>query len=161
MFGKMTFAFAGAMLWYVGDWINFGEKEYGEKYSQALEITKYDYGTLRNAAYVAKRYPLNERRVNLSWRMHADAARFEIGDRKAMFDMAEANDMSANQFREFLHRQYPSAYQLEAKAPPRTFNTWWLRYSATLPKDLSENDEVRHVAKDAWRAAEKVFDKDT
>ena len=28
----------GAVQWWIGDWLNYGEKAYGEKYSQALDV---------------------------------------------------------------------------------------------------------------------------
>ena len=160
MFGKLVFVFGGAMMWYVGDWLNFGEKKFGEKYSQALEITKYDYGTLRNAAYVAGRYELKDRRQSLSWRHHADCARFELGDRTVILDMAEKQDMSSTQLREFLHRQYPSAYKSlgDGGAPPKSFDTWWSRYAQAMPRDRAQDADTIMVAKDAWRAAQKALD---
>jgi len=158
MFGKLVFVFGGAMMWYVGDWLNFGEKKFGEKYTQALEITKYDYGTLRNCAYVSGRYELKDRRQGLSWRHHADCARFELGDRTAILDMAEKQDMSSTQLREFLHRQFPTEYKKLSDAPAKTFDTWWPRYAQTLPVQHAQDVDIISIAKDAWRAGQKVLD---
>src|SRR5438128_1677605 len=46
---------------WIGDWLNFGEKAWGERYKEALERTKFDYGTLKNDKWVASRIP-SERR---------------------------------------------------------------------------------------------------
>ena len=32
--------------WYLGDWLNFGETHFPDRYSQALEATELDYNTL-------------------------------------------------------------------------------------------------------------------
>src|SRR3954452_5850130 len=47
-------------LW-LGDWINYGEAKFGEKYQEAIRQTGLDYGTLRNAAYTARRVALSDR----------------------------------------------------------------------------------------------------
>ena len=39
---------------WVGDWINYGEAEYGEKYSQALDVLGLDYSQLTKYASIAK-----------------------------------------------------------------------------------------------------------
>lgn len=43
--------------WAIGDWINYGEYAFGEKYAQALDATHYNYGTLRNYASICARIP--------------------------------------------------------------------------------------------------------
>lgn len=63
----------GAVQWWIGDWLNFGERGYGEMYSQALEETDYDEGTLRNAKWVSAQYELSRRRDNLSFGHHQTA----------------------------------------------------------------------------------------
>lgn len=36
----------------IGRWVNYGEASYGEKYHQALSVTRFAYGTLRTRAHV-------------------------------------------------------------------------------------------------------------
>ena len=52
----------GLMFW-VGDWLNFGEEHFGEAYAQAMEATGYSYNTLKTAKYVTKKFP-PELRIN-------------------------------------------------------------------------------------------------
>src|SRR5215213_6150191 len=56
-------------LW-LGDWINYGERSFGEKYLPALARTGLDYGTLRNAAYTARNINLSDRSDKLSYKHH-------------------------------------------------------------------------------------------
>ena len=49
------------------------EKKYGETYSQALEMTEYDEGTLRDAKWVSGQYELSSRDDNISWGHHRAA----------------------------------------------------------------------------------------
>ena len=47
--GSVLLSMARSCMWWVGDWIRYGERRYGEKYAQAIEATGMTYGTLRNA----------------------------------------------------------------------------------------------------------------
>ena len=40
--------------WWWGDFVNFGELEYGERFAQALEATDWEESSLRQYAWVAK-----------------------------------------------------------------------------------------------------------
>jgi site-specific DNA-cytosine methylase len=42
-----------SLMWW-GDWVNYGEHSYGEKYSQAVDQSDYEKQSLKDAAYVAK-----------------------------------------------------------------------------------------------------------
>lgn len=45
-----------AVQWAIADWIRFGESHYGERYSQALDVTGLAYQTLLNYVSVANAY---------------------------------------------------------------------------------------------------------
>src|SRR5262245_38055550 len=34
-----------SVMWWIGDWIRFGEQRWGEKYREAMEVTGYGYST--------------------------------------------------------------------------------------------------------------------
>lgn len=55
-FGKRLYRKHQAIQWAIGDWINYGESHYGEKYSQALDTTNYSYDWLRQIASLATTY---------------------------------------------------------------------------------------------------------
>jgi len=57
-------------MWYLGDMINYGEKKWGDKYTQAMDASNYDYDTCYRAAYVASKFPQDRRRADLSWNHH-------------------------------------------------------------------------------------------
>lgn len=63
-----------ASAWCLGDWLNYGERAYGQRYKEALELTGLDYQTLRNYAWVARRFPLSRRRDGASFQHHAEVA---------------------------------------------------------------------------------------
>lgn len=56
-----------ASQWWWGDWLNLGEDVFGEKSSQALEITKWDETTLRVYAWVCRNVPPDKRLTGTSF----------------------------------------------------------------------------------------------
>lgn len=61
------------IMWWLGDWWNYGEHKYGEMASQALELG-IAYQTFSNAAYVASRIEPARRLPNVSWSHHKEVA---------------------------------------------------------------------------------------
>src|SRR5258705_4874231 len=72
--GRKLFQLNRVSQWWIGDWCNYGEARYGEKYEQAVRDTGYDRGTLRNIASVAGRIEPSRRRDNLSFKHHVEVA---------------------------------------------------------------------------------------
>jgi hypothetical protein len=60
--------------WCLGDWLVYGEASYNGRYRDAIEYTSLDYQTLRNYAWVVKRFALPRRRDTLSFGHHAEVA---------------------------------------------------------------------------------------
>lgn len=74
--------------WWIGDAIRFGERRYGETYSQALEETDYAYDSLSNMAYVASRFESSRRRDNLPFSHHAEVAPLPEEEQDRLLDSA-------------------------------------------------------------------------
>lgn len=60
--------------WLIGDLLNFGEKVYGEKYTQAAVLTGLADQTLMNYASVCAHVPRSRRRATLPFSVHAEVA---------------------------------------------------------------------------------------
>lgn len=90
---------AKGMQFWVGDWLNFGERKYGEMYSQALEMFDYEYGTLTNVKFVATAIESSRRRDNLSYSIHQAVAGLEPKDQDKLLDLAEKNGLSVLEVR--------------------------------------------------------------
>jgi hypothetical protein len=48
-------------------------------YSQALEATEYEYGTIANDKFISSKFEFSRRRENLSHSHHAEVASMEPG----------------------------------------------------------------------------------
>lgn len=80
----------------IGDWLNYGERAYGEKYAQALTETDYAQGTLQNFAYVARKVTPSLRRETLTYKHHAVVAPLDPPAQSAWLEKAESGEWSAN-----------------------------------------------------------------
>jgi hypothetical protein len=60
--GRRLRAVHNGVLWAVGDWLNFGEAEWGERYTQAVEATGYAQSFLQNVKWVSAKFPVEKRR---------------------------------------------------------------------------------------------------
>jgi N6-adenosine-specific RNA methylase IME4 len=88
-----------SLMWWIGDWLRYGERRYGETYSQALDATDYSCGALMNAKSVAKRFETSRRRENLSWSHHAEVAALEKQEADALLDEAVRDGLSMRALR--------------------------------------------------------------
>lgn len=115
--GKQLKLIEGSVLWWIGDWLNYGESKYGETYSQALEATDYSYDTLKQAKRVSARYEMGNRLPNLSWLHHRDA--LGADDPLAALAWASENNASAAEMRRYIRQQKIAAIGegFEASAP--------------------------------------------
>jgi hypothetical protein len=89
-----------AARWWIGDWLNFGEQRYGERHGQALEDTGLAFGTLRNIAWVARRFPPSRRRDTPAWYMHAEVASLPPEQQDAWLDLVAKEGWNRQQLRE-------------------------------------------------------------
>lgn len=100
--GKRLGAIGRGVAWWIGDWVNYGNTTFGEKYVRAANVTGYDVKSLMNMASVAGKFPLSRRRENLSWSHHAEVAGLtpEIGDQWLL--VADARRLSVHALRDEL-----------------------------------------------------------
>ncbi len=75
-------------LWWVGDILLFSERAFGEKYSQLLDASDFEYKTLRNVSYVVTHVAPNIRRPELTFWHHAEVAALHQDDQKKFLKIA-------------------------------------------------------------------------
>jgi hypothetical protein len=86
--------------WCLGDWLIHGEDVYSGRYRDAIEHTSLDYQTLRNYAWVARRFSLSRRRANLSFAHHAEVAGLPEHEQDFWLRKAEELSWSRNRLRQ-------------------------------------------------------------
>lgn len=85
--------------WWIGDWLNFGEESYGEKYAQAIEETGIPYGTLQNCAYVASRVEMSRRRDIVCWSSHSEVAKLDPRQQDNWLKKVEKDSLTVSELR--------------------------------------------------------------
>src|SRR3954452_14178779 len=90
--------------WWIGDWVNYGNARFGERYVRAARITGYDVQTLMNMVYVASRFDSSRRRPNLSFSHHAELAALDPEAQDHWLERAEAERLSVRCLREEVRR---------------------------------------------------------
>lgn len=94
-----------SVMWWIGDWLRFGERRYGEMYAQAVEVTGKSYDTLAQAKWVSGCYQSCERSQNLPWSHHLVAAPLPPADRTEALRLAEANGWSVRELKQEVSRR--------------------------------------------------------
>lgn len=104
--GQKLLACNDSVQFWIGDWINYGEANYGDKYAEALamfgteERGQYGYEehTLHNFASVAKRVESSRRREKLSWSHHEIVAALPPDKQSELLKEAEDKKMTKREF---------------------------------------------------------------
>jgi hypothetical protein len=97
--GRQISLIASASGWWLGDWLVYGQRTYRERYRTALDATPLDYQTLRNYAWVARRFDQSRRRGRLSFQHHAEVASMAEPDQDIWLQRAERLGWSRNELR--------------------------------------------------------------
>jgi hypothetical protein len=117
-----------SVLFWIGDWLVWGQGKWGEKYAQAVESTGYAVQTLMNAQWVASRIEISLRGEVLSWSHHREIAALEPPEQGVWLKAAVDNQWTVRELRDEIkkkriqrqpHRQKKTA----SKAFPETRST--------------------------------------
>jgi hypothetical protein len=97
--GQQLSAVAASSAWCLGDWLVYGQQTYSGRYRQAVERTGLDYQTLRNYAWVARRFELSRRQDTLSFGHHAEVASLPEPEQDFWLRKAEQHGWPTSQLR--------------------------------------------------------------
>lgn len=98
---------ANSSAWCLGDWLVYGQREYRDRYLHAIAESGLDYQTLRNYAWVARKFELERRRHTLSFQHHVEVSSLAPKEQDRWLDLAEEFHWSRNDLRKNIrtHRQ--------------------------------------------------------
>jgi len=91
---------ANSAAWWMGDWLIYGETAFTGRYRSAIEQTSLDYKTLRNYAWVARRFAPERRHEALSFGHHAEVAALAKPEQDFWLRKAETQGWSRNDLRQ-------------------------------------------------------------
>ncbi|HEU5471983.1 MAG TPA: LmbU family transcriptional regulator [Actinophytocola sp.] len=97
--GRQLSGIVDSSAWWLGDWLVFGKTHYADCYQLAIQGAGLRYQTLRNYAWVARRFDLGRRRSALTFQHHAEVASLPIEEQERLLDQAEREMWSTKQLR--------------------------------------------------------------
>ena len=103
--------------WCLGDWLVFGQSQYKDRYRQAIDAAGLDYKTLRNYAWVARRFEIHRRREGLTFQHHAEVAGLPQDDQDRWLDEAERLAWSRNRLRESVRQSRQGGQPVPESSP--------------------------------------------
>jgi hypothetical protein len=98
-----------AFAWCLGDWVLYGQARYPDRYRRAIEAAQLDYKTVRNYAWVARKFEMSRRRDTLSFQHHAEVAGLSAADQDVWLDRAQYGGWSRNELRQRLRAERTDA----------------------------------------------------
>jgi hypothetical protein len=118
--------------WCLGDWLVYGQERYADRYRQAVAAAGLDYQTLRNYAWVARRFELSRRHLGLSLQHHAEVASLPDDEQDRWLEQAATLGWSRNQLRRAVrdHRHGETSIEQRkavlprVKVPRQTVERW-------------------------------------
>lgn len=114
--------------WAIGDWLRYGERRYGERYAQAVELTGYRVQTLRNMASVAGKFDAATRRDDVPFSHYADVAGLPTDTAMRLIDRAAEDGWGQREIRHAAQMARPIAPPVTADAyvfDPEPNTLWW------------------------------------
>ncbi|WP_072485507.1 LmbU family transcriptional regulator (plasmid) [Streptomyces atratus] len=97
--GRQIHVISDSSAWWLGDWLIFGQSNYPNRYKEAIVETSLDYQTLRNYAWVARRFSPERRRAKLSFQHHAEVASLTEAEQDNWLTQTELLGWSRNELR--------------------------------------------------------------
>lgn len=168
-FGRGLQKLECATQWTEGDWLNYGERRWGEKYAQAIDETGSAYQTLANRKYVSSQIDFSLRREKLSWSHHCEVASDDYTDdqRRELLAIAERDDLSVAQFKQYLRRRQQGErlarplptgkYQVIYADPPWQYSNSGFDQSAEAQYPTMPTDEICALPIGALAGEESVL----
>jgi hypothetical protein len=95
--------------WWIGDWMVYGEKYYGDDHVQAVDATGFQLETIMQHRWVCERVPFERRRLALSYSHHREVADLTPAQQTKWLDKAEAEDWSVDRLRRELGHEKKKA----------------------------------------------------
>jgi len=85
--------------WWLGDWLVYGKDHYADRYQLGIRTAGLKYQTLRNYAWVSRRFDMKRRRSGLTFQHHAEVASLPFDKQETWLDEAEQKRWTTKQLR--------------------------------------------------------------
>ena len=144
----------------IGDWINYAEGKWGDKYNDAIAATGLEYALLRKYAYVARRVPPANRLENLPFSHHETVAKEKDPQKqRGWLKLAEKHHLGVRRLRKSMnYGRLATDAEVEGDPADRGYVTylallnrirrWWARETSKEPVEEWDEDRRQALAQD-------------
>lgn len=94
-----------ASVWWIGDWLLYGENRYGETWAQALAATGLTEETLRQRMSVCQAIPPSDRRAGVGFSLHHAVHRLPARQRNTLLRQAQEHGWTLAQMNQAIREQ--------------------------------------------------------
>ena len=103
--GRQLSGIVDSSSWWLGDWLVYGKDHYVDRYQHGIRAVGLQYQTLRNYAWVSRRFEFERRRPALTFQHHAELASLPVDQQEMWLDRAEQNWWTTKQLRRSLRAE--------------------------------------------------------
>src|SRR3972149_11324473 len=130
--GKQLRYREGAIHWWIGDWLNYGEQRWGEMYAQAIDEFDFTRGTLRNDKWVAGKILSHVRHDKLTFSHHLEVAPLPSDIQERWLDIAEQEGLTPRELRKCIKRNPSGIIEPVLELPPTIINQVELHHADSV-----------------------------
>lgn len=144
--GQKLSKLAGSLNWWIGDWVNYGVMNYGDKGPMTLRAQQtfsIPAETCLHYAAVAASVPLFTRVKTLSWSHHREVMHFASSTQKSWLSKAEKFDWSVSELRQAIREALADRDAGDGKP----FRPWFAEFARGV---LSLNQHLNRSPLDQW-----------
>jgi hypothetical protein len=105
--GQQLHLITESSAWWLGDWLIYGLEKYPGRYKEAIAKTSLDYQTLRNYAWIARKFPVHRRREGLCFQHHVAVAALPAAEQDIWLERAERGRWPVSELRKRLRALRP------------------------------------------------------
>jgi hypothetical protein len=151
---------AKSIAFIIGDWINYGQTRYGEKYDEAIRTTGLSYETLAVYSHVARRIEVLSRNKNLDFTHHKVVAKCkDPQEQRKWLETAEKENLSVARLRKSMNfGRLATEDEMQQDPADRGVVThlalinrlirWWKQTTADDPVDKWDAEQRANVKQD-------------
>lgn len=143
--GRQLSGLLNSSSWWLGDWLVYGKDQYADRYERGIRAAGLQYQTLRNYAWVSRRFELHRRRPALSFQHHAELASLPVDEQETWLDRAERMKWNTKHLRnairaerEGLSEETSAVATTRRLAVPDNRLEWWHKAAAHAGTELGE-----------------------
>ncbi|WP_405528491.1 LmbU family transcriptional regulator [Streptomyces avidinii] len=116
--GRQLSGIVDSSSWWLGDWLVYGKDHYTDRYQRGIRAAGLQYQTLRNYAWVSRRFDFSRRRGALSFQHHAELASLPHDEQESWLDRAEQRKWTTKQLRSAIRAAREDEAQVRLPAEP-------------------------------------------